>query len=130
VPSYYIVLEEKPPNFDTYVNGNHLSRESEKLERIAQQIGVKSLMSFFSSNPKELGSFLGDASPTEPGISPPGEKWFGAEEGLDTVRALTDHLETVESAASSLLLSDLREFERVLTVAQQQNYRWHLAIDF
>jgi hypothetical protein len=130
VPSYFIVLEEQSPNLDTYVNGNHLSDETKKLERLAKQIGVKPLMSFFSINPQELNSLLGDASPAELGLTPTEEKWFSAEDGLRTIRALTDHFETEHSVANAPLLSELREFEKVLSAAHQKNIRWHLAIDY
>jgi phage I-like protein len=42
----YIVLENKIPNLDEFVNGKYLSKELETLQKLSKQIGVKPLMSF------------------------------------------------------------------------------------
>jgi hypothetical protein len=54
----YIVLEEKPADFDPFVNGKALSRAEKDLAMITGHLGVKSLMSFFSVDPEEAQTFL------------------------------------------------------------------------
>jgi hypothetical protein len=126
----YIILENKIPNLDEFVNGKCLSKELDTLEKLAKELGIKPLMSFYSTNGDDVRSVLGDESPEELGIKIPMEEWFTAEDGLQTVRALLTHFEKSKSRSSEKLVSDLREFDHVLSAAQQHQVRWHLAVDF
>jgi len=132
MPSYYIVLEGPIPNFDVYVNGNMLSKESDALERLAKKLGVTPLLNFFSIGPEELTSLVGDEGETveKLGVKAPKEQWFNAEDGLATVRKLMSHLELLKLDRSDQVLSNLKEFEKVLETAGQSGVRWHLAIDY
>jgi hypothetical protein len=132
MPSYYIVLERTIPNFDGYVNGNMLSKESDTLERLAKKSGVTPLLSFFSVDPEEVTSLVGDEGETIERLSgkAPKEQWFDAEDGLSTVRALVDSLQRMQSTAGERLVAELREFERVLVAAHEQGIGWHLGIDY
>jgi hypothetical protein len=64
MPSYYIVLERTIPNFDVYVNGNALAKESDTPERLAKKSGVTPLLSFFSFDPEEVTSLAEDEGET------------------------------------------------------------------
>jgi hypothetical protein len=132
MPAYYIVLEKEISNFNVYVNGNTLSQESDFLERLAKQIGAAPLLSFFSVSPAQLESLVEGHGETieNLGIKAPAEQWFSAEDGLNTVRKLINDLETLEPARSNRLVSNLKEFERVLEASSQGGVRWHLAIDY
>jgi len=132
MPSYYIVLERTIPNFDVYVNGDMLAKESDVLEKLAKKIGVTPLLSFFSVGPGELTSLVGDEGETieKLGVKAPIEQWFNAEDGLIAVRRLISHLESVELGRSDQVLSNLKEFEKVLETANERGVRWHLAIDY
>jgi hypothetical protein len=122
----YIVLE-KDVDFDYFVNGKVLSRVEPQLAELAEELGVPSLMSFFSVSPEEAEAFDIDLDEIE---IPPAQ-WFDAVEGLRTVRALIDHLEgSPDSLANTdAILRDLREYEKVLGQADAQKVRWHLAVD-
>lgn len=130
MPSYYVILEREIPGFDVYVNGHALSKESNRLERLGKQIGVKPLLSFFSVSQGELTSLLDGADPADLDIKSEKEQWFSAEDGLNTVRALMDHLRKTQSTDKGQLINELREFERVLVAAHEQNIGWHLGIDY
>ena len=132
MPSYYIVLEQDIPNFDAYVNGNMLAKESDTLERLAKEGGAATLLSFFSTSPEELTSLVGDEEETvgSLGAKAPEEQWFNAEDGLHAVRKLMSHLQSTELQKRDQVLSNLKEFERVLEEASHRGIRWHLAIDY
>jgi hypothetical protein len=132
MPSYYIALERTIPNFDAYVNGNLLAKEGDALERLAKKIGVRPLLSFLSVSPEEVTSVVGDEGETieRLGDKAPREQWFNAEDGLTTVRKLMSHLEFLKLDRSDQVLSNLKDFERVLETARQHSVRWHLAIDY
>ncbi len=130
MPSYYVILEREIPNFDVYVSGHGLSRDSDRLEQLAKGIGVKPLLSFFSVSQEELISLLNGAVSADLNIKSEKEQWFSAEDGLRTVRALMDSLQKTQSTAREKLVSELREFERVLIVAHEQDIGWHLGIDY
>jgi hypothetical protein len=54
----YIVLEKHAPGFDHHVNGNALGRAGELLEVLADKVGAKPLMAFFSASPEEMSEFV------------------------------------------------------------------------
>jgi len=132
MPSLFIILEKKIPNLEVYVNGSQLSKENTKLELLAKQMGVTPLMSFFSIDPEELTGLayeFGLGVKTK-SLTPPKEKWFGAEEGLQTVRSLSEALANLTDETHARLLSELSEFERVLVSAKSNDVRWHLGVDY
>lgn len=130
----YIVLERPIPNFDAFVNGKSAAQALERLEAVAKQLGVRPLMEFFSIDPEEAADFLGEHGASDEevvsGLSP--SQWFAAQEGIDTVRGLLDHLRSNRSsvANSEEVIRDLEEFERVLAMAEQEHTKWHLAMDY
>src|SRR5580704_17997312 len=129
MPSLYIVLEREIPNTDDYENGSVLSKKSQELEKMAKDLGVTTLMGFFSINRDELGSFLSEQDlESAAGNSKYDEKWFTAVEGLRTVHALLKS--TAESSLSDRdrIAAELREFARVLELARANSIRWHLAV--
>jgi len=131
MPSFYIVLEKDIPGLDVYVNGSALSRDGDSLEKLAKQIGVTPLLSFFSVSPEEVDSLLGEGETAESlGIKVPAKKWFSAKEGLNSVRGLVNHFEKLETPRATQTLSNPKEFERVLEAANPAGVRWHLAIDY
>ena len=59
MPAFYIVLQEKIPGADAIgLEGRALSKHTDKLEVLAKQAGVISLMSLFSAGEEEMAGFL------------------------------------------------------------------------
>ena len=88
MPSFYIVLEKEISNTDIYVNGNFLSKNNQELETMAEELGVSTLMGFFSISRDELTSLMGEeAFNSTLNNAKSDEKWFTTEEGLRTVHA-------------------------------------------
>lgn len=128
MPAFYIVLQEKIPGVDaTGLEGRALSEYSEKLEGLAKQAGVTSLMNLFSASEDEAAGFLEDHGAD---VSLPEEKWFTAEEGLKTIAALLGALAGAPSSENPKLAGELAQFQQVLEAAQSRNIRWHLGIDY
>ncbi len=121
----YIVLEKEIPSVDTIIDGKMLSRAEKHLAETAKRLGVRPLMEFFSVGPDEAAGFLGGEGAE---IEIPAEQWFSAEEGLRTVQALLDEVDS--SSESRAAKDDLLGCERVLREAQKHGVRWHLALDF
>jgi hypothetical protein len=122
----YIVAEKDLSDFDMVVDGKALARAEKDLSAVCARIGVKSLMNFFSQNPDDLADMLGEDVPDLPP-----EKWFEAQDGLVTIRALLSRLdagtESINSAPA--VANDLRACERVLAHLEEKKTRWHFAID-
>ena len=129
MPSLYIVLEKKIPNVDVYVNGNFLSKHSKELEKLAKKSGVATLMSFFSTSPEETAYLVEKDVESLKGNAKYSEKWFGAEDGLRTVQALLGNLTGLKGDRDKVE-AELQEFVRVLELAQSNDIRWHLAVDY
>jgi hypothetical protein len=129
--SLYIVVEGEDPGYDIYVNGRALARNEEALDRLAATLHVKPLLEFFSADENSMALLLeqGSGNP-EWAQHLPGPQWYAPWEGLFTVRALMNFLITREVALGSEtrdVLSELREYERVLEKTAARGLRWHLA---
>ena len=116
----YIVLETKIDGLDTTMDGKSLSRHIESLDSVAQQLGVRPLTEFTSMDADALADVLGDDAA---GIETPPLQHFSAQDGLATVRALLPRPEAQPA------LHDLKDCERILSVAAERGFGWHFQID-
>jgi len=121
----YIALENKIPDLDTIIDGKMLNRAEKQLAEVAQRLGVRPLMDFFSTSADEAADLLGD---DVAGIEISAAEWFSAEEGLKTIDALLAEVDASPELRAAK--DDLLGCQRVLREAQKRGVRWHLAIDF
>jgi hypothetical protein len=121
----YIVLENKNPGFDPFVNGKALGQADEQLAEMAKLCGVHPLMDFFSMNPDDASDFLDSEGLAD--MELPQEQWFSAQEGIRTVQALLRTIENVPELTD--VKADLLELQAVLIKAHERGIRWHLAVD-
>jgi hypothetical protein len=132
--SLYIVVEGEDPGFDTFVNGRSLARNEETLERLAATLRVTPLLEFFSADQNSMALLLeqGTGQP-EWAENLPQPQWYSPAEGLATVCAFIDFLVAAPGAIGSEtlpVLSELREYERVLKKTAEYALRWHLAVSW
>ena len=132
--SLYIVVEGDDPGFDIYVNGRALARNEDALDRLAQRLKVNPLLEFFSADENSMALLLeqGAGNP-EWANHLPQPQWFTPDQGLVTVSALLDFLGTSPTALGSetaAVVSELREYDRVLRKTAQRELRWHLAVSW
>jgi hypothetical protein len=132
--SLYIVVEGEDPGFDIFVNGQALARNEDALERLAESLGVTPLLQFFSADENSMCLLL-EQGAGDPAWARhlPEPQWFEPKDGLVTIKALTEFLSsTPVSFGSETLpvLSELREYERVLQKAAKYKVRWHLAVSW
>lgn len=130
----YIVVEGEDPGFDIFVNGRALARNEDALEKMAQRIGVKPLLEFFSADENSMALLIeeGGGNPDLLKKLPP-PQWYRAEEGLTTLAALISALDADPHQLGSEgpeVLSELREYESVLRKTAERNLRWHLAVSW
>lgn len=119
--AYYIVLEKKIDGLDTMMDGNRLSRHLESLDTVARELGVRPLSEFLSMDKGAAIGVLGDEAAD---LDIPPVEQFSAGDGLTTVRALLPRPEAQPA------LHDLKDCERILSVAAEHGVRWHFQIDF
>lgn len=131
--AWYIAAENEVAGLETFFNGKSIAHADEAhLERLCETLGVRPLMDFFSVDPDEteaqLQAYLD--SDDEP-LDTPEEEWFAAKDGLLTVRALRQYLEShpAQLDRQQEILTELAEYQRILESLHQNNTRWHLAID-
>jgi hypothetical protein len=145
--AYYPEVNPPIPGFkpDLAVGGKPIARALPLLDRWADERGVRTLYSFYSETLEESFSHIGEPVPTEL-IDGPHDtpiEWSDANEGLNTVRTLLDHLRSVapgllefenrqgESCQieSSRVIEDLESLESVLRKAIQSGSKFRLRID-
>jgi hypothetical protein len=130
----YIVVEGEDPGFDIFVNGRALARNEDALEKMAERLGVKPLLEFFSADENSMALLLeeGAGDPEWAKTLPP-PQWFSPEDGLITVCTLLDHLKSSPTALGTEtppVLREMEEFERVLRKTAQRQMRWQLAVSW
>jgi hypothetical protein len=132
--SLYIVVEGEDPGFDIFVNGHALARNEDALERLAERCSVSPLLEFFSADENSMALLLeqGGGNP-DLVCNLPDPQWFDPANGLLTVCALIGFLEETPAALGSetaQVVSELREYERVLRKTAHRELRWHLAVSW
>lgn len=130
----YIVVEGEDPGFDIYVNGRALARNEDALEKLAQRLGVKPLLEFFSADQNSMALLLeeGAGNPDWAKTLPP-PQWFTGDEGLVTVHALLDYMRDAPGAFgadTAQVISELEQYETVLKKAANRGLRWQLAVSW
>jgi hypothetical protein len=132
--SFYIVVEGEDPGFDIFVNGQALARNEDALEKLAERLNVSPLLEYFSADENSMAMLLEQgAGDPEWVCHLPETQWFGAAEGLVTIKALIGSLGAMPigiGAETQAVLSELREFERVLNKTAQHGLRWNLAVSW
>jgi hypothetical protein len=132
--SMYIVVEGEDPGFDIFVNGQALARNEDALERLAERLKVTPLLEFFSADENSMALLLeqGVANP-DWAAHLPQPQWYDAPDGLMTICALIEFL-TSDSAAlgseTQPVLTELREYEKVLRKTAQRGLHWHIAVSW
>jgi hypothetical protein len=132
--SMYIVVEGEDPGYDIFVNGRALARYEDALERVALRLGVKPLIEFFSADENSMSLLIeeGAGNPDLMRRLPP-PQWYGAGDGLATVKALVATLRDDPQQLGTegpQVLSELEEYERVLEKTMGAGLRWHLAVSW
>ena len=130
----YIVVEGEDPGFDIFVNGRALARHEDALEKIALHLGVKPLIEFFSADENSMSLLIEEgAGNAELMRRLPPPQWYTGGDGLATVRALLSALEDTPHQLGTegpQVLSELREYSRVLEKTMRAGLRWHLAVSW
>ena len=132
--SLYIVVEGEDPGFDIFVNGHALARNEDALERLADRLQVSPLLEFFSADENSMALLLDQgAGNPEWANHLPQPQWFAPASGLVSVCALIEFLRQAPTALGSetaQVISELREYERVLRKTAHHDLRWHLAVSW
>lgn len=133
--AFFIVLDRSDPGFDTMVNGKFLSKEVDRLEKIAKSLGICPLEEFVSYSPDEAQAMMADMG-TDPGdiegMELPEQKWYDPQEGLDWVDRVSAHIRSNPTSVKNAqgVLADLDEYRKVLSQAKQVGAKWNLQVDF
>lgn len=130
----YIVVEGEDPGFDIFVNGRALARHEDSLEKLALRLNVKPLIEFFSADENSMSLLIEEGAGNADLIRRlPPPQWYTGGDGLTTIRALVDALETDPHQLGTegpQVLSELREYARVLEKTMRAGLRWHLAVSW
>jgi hypothetical protein len=132
--SMYIVVEGDDPGYNIFVNGRVLARYESAVEKLALDLGVKPLLEFFSADENSMSLLIeeGGGNPDLLKKLPP-PQWYRPEDGLETLAALIEALESDPHQLGSEgpeVLGELREYQAVLMKTAQRGLRWHLAVSW
>lgn len=130
--AYYIVLNDKEPDFDDFVNGKAVAHAVEALDEVCAKAGLPRLDSFAGQSCEELSEMLGDDFDDADERQYSDEKWFDAEEGISWMDALVVAIGQYPKIIPDPdeIIEELKIFKSVLEQAKTINAKWHFAIDF
>jgi hypothetical protein len=130
--AFFPVLEREVEGLDLSFGGKMLARLGDKqVEKRADLLGFEPLMNFFGFDKDFLFEEFGRE--TDLDLT---EKWFSAEKGLESVKALLEDL--TKNPQEYLLtqneylgaVDDLKRLWEILEEARRSQVKWYLAIDF
>ena len=129
--AYYIVLDNNDPGFDPFANGKFLSKESDVLAAISELAEQPTLDDFVSLAPDESAAMMEELGGDAGDVEFPPERWFSADEGIGWAKAILAEVEKKRSSLKNAdgVISDLREYEQVLSQAKAIGAKWHLQVD-
>ncbi len=126
----FIHLERDIPDFDPFVNGKAVARETDAIERALESLGNASLFDFFSVSDDEAALMFDDVDDDfVPEV--PDDAWHAATVGLLLFNSLVEYVcdNPSQFTDAESLSEDLVDFVRVLTRAAEHNVRWRLCPD-
>ena len=130
----FIVVEDESKIGDCLVDGKAVAANEPALEKIAKALNVTPLIDFYGNAAEDMLDLLGEDEFADMGMDAsetPKRSWFAAAEGLRTVQAIIEHLqskpESIEDAER--VLFDLKQYEDVLTRARDAGVRFCFGMD-
>lgn len=107
--------------------GRALARESDRLDTAARGRGVTPLSSLLSESREALVAQFKEAGFDPEKMRIPPEQWFGAADGLKSVRALSEHVTARlnDFKQPNPILRDLKATEALLAAADAAGIRFH-----
>lgn len=126
--SYYIVLDREV-EFDPFVNGKAVAQFAEHITEFCYQHGLKDIESFINLSLESLAEFIDDIFDLD---TPDKEiNWFCPQEGIVWINQLINKLHTEQTDFETVnVIIELNEYMDVLSQANKEGAKWHLAIDF
>jgi len=125
-----IALEKGIPELGAYVKGGSgraLARETDRLDLAVRRYGAQPITGLLSESRAALEEQMREQGFDPAKMRLPPEQWFGAGEGLKTVRALAGHVEKNlnDFKQPNPILRDLKAAETLLAAAEGAGVRFH-----
>jgi hypothetical protein len=123
--AYFIVLDLPEPGFDPFVNGKSLAHEAQRINELAETLGLRQLDDYLGGVPEELLDELPELAEAE-------TAWFEPAEGITWAEALIESLSANPSPLRDAdgVLADLEDCRQVFRQAADVGARWQFQIDY
>ncbi len=132
--SYYINLEQPLDDIDIMPSGKAVAKMMDRIDEITDEIGVTRLTDFVAGDGEDMSELVEQEGWDLGGFAATagGAHWFDASDGLDSVRAVLGYIESDPNSIkrAKALMEELREFEKVLEIAQTHNVRFRFESDY
>lgn len=128
----YVKLERDLAGVDPLaIDGKSLARAQFVLDRVAAAAQLPTIRAMLCADRQEAIDFLEDIGVDPDEVKLDEEKWYPPAEGRRCVHGLLAHLREVpdQVAQSERVIADLEAMDKVLRVAEQQQVRFHFALD-
>lgn len=128
--SMFVTTEREVDAVDFTIDGKALALNEAELTARCEAVGVTPLSSFLSPSVDQQLAVMASFGITD--VTPAGEQWFEAEDGLASVAVLLDAVREDPDGfyEHQALTRDLQRLHEILTVVKSSRVRWHLDVDF
>jgi len=125
--AYYPAFENDVAGYEpsTAISGKALARAMDELDAICGELGVRTLMSFYSESNAEAFAKIGE--PVPPGMKEDPIQWSEPADGLRTIEALLE-CDKIGNFKDGVI-ADLESLQEILQVAIKHSTRFRLRID-
>jgi len=128
---WYVALERDIPGTSGKLphNGRALLYAQHHLEEFARTEGLPPLKNYFSSDPTAVAAYLHEQGIEADADEMSEESWFDAGDALPTVRLCRERLTDPPPGLGQIerVRDDLAAMELILTVADKNGVRFHIA---
>ncbi len=131
--TFILVLERELPGCEPRgFDGARLARVRHALDAIAHEQDLRGLGEFVAFSQKEAETLAEDMRFDAPTVGGQTGRWFRAADGLEVVRAIREFLLTHpdEVDDGEALAIELSALETMLAVAQREDVRFRLSLDY
>ena len=128
--AFFVRAEREVPGVDLTMDGKALAANESQLSAFSDDAGVTELVVFLSPSVEQQRAALESLGMGD--LEPAPERWFAAEDGLRTIRALRESVSARPEwfTASGDLLDDLARVEEILVSLGRAGVRWHFDVDY
>ena len=133
MPSIFIATREKSKSEYLPNDGRELILHFDNISSIGEEMGLSRLDEYIYVPTDQMLEFLKGAGAKDEEIENVNlELWFSPKEGLELISSYINTLEkyhTISQTTLKAIMPELKEFQRIMEILEQEYNEWHFEYD-